>query len=639
MRYALIAAPILVLGLATAHAHATRGDDAPVRVSLNDNQNPAGRLNRGTLTLDLEIRQGAWHLLGDEQAAGQVLAFAEAGKAPSIPGPLIRVPLGTKIQARITNHSTHTLVVRGLSSRRGATMDSLLLAPNATGEARFTADTEGTFFYWAGEPGVAIDERYYEDSQLYGALVVDPPNLRARPADRILMLGIWFDGKAANGEPDNSREFLVINGRPWPHTERLVYQLGDSVRWRIVNASSDVHPMHLHGFYYRVEARGDIARDSSYWPGEQRMVVTERLDPGSTMTMAFTPDRPGGWVFHCHLNWHVVTNPGLGDQRLSTEEREHEVMVGHAEHDPHNHVVTGMGGLLLAFNVEQPGNWQPPEMGRRSLRLFVQSGRVGSDTAQRFGFVLQEGSAEPAPDSVRVPGSVLVLRRGEPTSIWVINRTDEPTQVHWHGLELESPFDGVVGVGGMAGHRPPAIMPRDSFEMRITPPRAGSFMYHTHFNEIRQMSRGLWGPFIVLEPDEVWDPTRDLVFMAGEGPDYRPLMNGRRDTLDAIALTAGQEYRFRLMNVTMGGPFLEYWLLRDGAPLMWSPVARDGHVLPAWQRQRRRANQMIGIGETMDVTSTFSNPGRYALELRTRAGRVIAHQPLIVQAQPRAASQ
>lgn len=628
----LAAVLVLTPAFAAAPALIPRSSDTPDRVTLNDNLQPAGRLDGGTLKLDLEIRPGAWHLLGSDKAAGYVLAFAEADGPPSIPGPMVRIPLGTHVRARVTNRSTMTLVVRGLSSRRGAVMDTLLLGPGASGDALFTADTEGSFFYWAGAPGVAIDDRLYEDSQLSGVLIVDPPGVRPDPDDRVLMLGIWFDGKLQNGDPDGTREFFVINGRPWPNTERLSYQLGDTVRWRLINASSGVHPMHLHGFYYRVEARGDIARDTAYWPGQQRTVVTERLDPGTTMSMTFVPDRPGGWIFHCHLNWHVISNPRLGDERLSSADREHEMRVGHASHDPHNHLLAGMGGLLLAFDVKPPPDWQSSETGRRRVRLFVQSSTPAGDTLERFSFVVQEGAAEPASDSIRVPGSTLVLRRGEPTSVWVINRSSEPTQVHWHGLEIESPFDGVVGLGGFPGARPPAIMPGDSFEVRVTPPRSGSFMYHTHFNEIRQMSRGLWAPLVVLEPDESWDPTRDLVFIAGEGPQFQAVLNGVRGTLDTLLLTARTAYRVRLMNVTMGAPFAEYWLVSGGSPLFWFPRARDGHDLPAWQRTGRRAHQAVGIGETWDFQVRFGNPGDYALELRTRGGTVMARQPLRVQA-------
>ena len=50
-------------------------------------------MTEGVLYLELEIVEGAWHLLGESQPGGEVLAFAERGRAPSIPGPMIRIPI------------------------------------------------------------------------------------------------------------------------------------------------------------------------------------------------------------------------------------------------------------------------------------------------------------------------------------------------------------------------------------------------------------------------------------------------------------------------------------------------------------------------------------------------------------------
>ena len=45
----------------------------------------------------------------------------------------------------------------------------------------------------------------------------------------------------------------MINGRSWPATERFTYRRDDVVHWRVVNLSSQAHPMHLHGFYFEVD--------------------------------------------------------------------------------------------------------------------------------------------------------------------------------------------------------------------------------------------------------------------------------------------------------------------------------------------------------------------------------------------------
>ena len=46
------------------------------------------------------------------------------------------------------------------------------------------------------------------------------------------------------------------------------------------------------------------------------------------------------------------------------------------------------------------------------------------------------------------------------------------------------------GFSGAAGHLAPVIAPGDSFEVRFTPPRAGTFIYHTHVDEERQEPAG-----------------------------------------------------------------------------------------------------------------------------------------------------
>jgi manganese oxidase len=73
----------------------------------------------------------------------------------------------------------------------------------------------------------------------------------------------------------------------------------------------------------------------------------------------------------------------------------------------------------------------------------------------------------------------MVLSRGEPVEITVLSRLSEPTAIHWHGLELDSYYDGVIG-GGTGDQVTPAIAPDGSFVSRFNPNRAGTFIYHTH---------------------------------------------------------------------------------------------------------------------------------------------------------------
>jgi hypothetical protein len=167
-------------------------------------------------------------------------------------------------------------------------------------------------------------------------------------------------------------------------------------------------------------------------------------------------------------------------------------------------------------------------MAARKLRMFVdQKPNVFGDRPG-YSFVLQDGPTEPVRDSVQFPSSTVVVHRGEPTEITVINRTSGHSSIHWHGIELESFYDGVAGWSGAASRVAPMLAPGDSFIVRMTPDRAGTFIYHTHSDETVQLSSGLYGALLVLEPGQQRDPNERLFLMGEGGPDLKavPFVNG-----------------------------------------------------------------------------------------------------------------
>ena len=241
--------------------------------------------------------------------------------------------------------------------------------------------------------------------------------------------------------------------------------------------------------------------------------------------------------------------------------------------------------------------------------------------------MVEDGGLTAVRDSLRAPGPPIVLRRGEPTRIWVVNRTPVMTQVHWHGLEIESYYDGVAGMSGFPGRVEPPIMPGDSFEVLVTPPRAGSFMYHTHINDIWQQSRGLYGPLIVIDSGATWTPERDRVFMVGDDREHNAALDGG-GPLDTLRLSARVPYRFRLMNITTGAPGLTFQLLHAGAVVRWQPLAKDGYALPRWQSVMGAATQLVSIGETYDFRVQSPDTGMVTLEVRTRTGVLVGSRAI-----------
>jgi FtsP/CotA-like multicopper oxidase with cupredoxin domain len=605
----------------------------PEHVRINDNRRAAGTLRHGVLAVDLEARVATWHPDGDRAPGAEVPAFAAAGQPPEIPGPLIRVPAGTEVAMTVRNALPNAvLTLHGLHARPRppAAADTIHVAALETRAVRFRLATPGTYYYWGTTMGRVFLGRTREDAQLSGAIIVDAPERPVRQ-DRILMIGMWADTLNSEDAPVQRQLLFVVNGRSWPHTERLSYAVGDTVRWRVLNVSADLHPMHLHGFFFHVDSRGDGTGDTTYTTATRDLVVTQRMIPGQTMLVTWVPDRPGNWLFHCHVPTHFGPRGPLGSRRV-------ELAEGPPAHLRSNHALQGMNGLVVGITVSaKPGQVRAPlaDDARRRLRLLMRANAGGTAAAPYYGFTLHENGPEPPPDSGAHPGPPILLTRGEPVSIMVVNRTPEPTAVHWHGIELESYFDGVAGFSGSEGRVAPVIAPGDSFEARFTPPRAGTFIYHTHVDELRQEPAGLAGPLIVLEPGTRYDPATDLTVLISSPSDSAQearavLLNGSLAAAP-LELRSGVAHRLRMINITIARPGMRMELRSDSVVGTWRVIAKDGAELAAGRQVATPARQPISIGETVDVEVTPPRPGEMRLEARTARGVLLGVVPVRVR--------
>jgi FtsP/CotA-like multicopper oxidase with cupredoxin domain len=611
----------------------------------NDNRTPAGRLTDGRFELELEARPARWsgevsNLAPDavDRTRVEVLGFAEAGGPVTIPGPLIRVPQGTEIRVRVRNSIPDGYPVGlpgpsrrepGMSSRAGDVLfvrglkpgsapdDVLPVRRGEVAEVRYRAEVPGTYFYWATPTSRSIRAWTGPDAQLAGVIIVDPQGTTPDPEERIFvitMLDQLPDSSAPGPQGDYFRR--AINGRSWPDTERFEYAVGDTVRWRWINASFEFHPMHLHGFHYRLVARGDGTSETMLPAGAQPLIVTERMTPGATFRMEWVPTRAGNWIFHCHFLDHVT--PAL---ERDSAARHHHLP------DVQQHPLTAMAGLVMGLTVtgNEAGDTRDPPDQRLRLVAGETPGRDGTATR---GFRLggSQGAATARPT---VPGPLLLLTRGETTEITVVNQLSEPTTIHWHGLELESVYDGVAGWSRTGSRIAPLVAPGDSFAVRIAPPRAGTFIYHTHMDETDQLAQGMVGPLLVLEPGARYDPEHDRVFViSGEtdGP-YPVTINGRPDPA-AVALRVGRPYRLRFINITRGAN-VAIAVTRNGAPVRWRALAKDGADLPEALRLESDADLTTNAGETADFLWTPTEPG--VATLRVRYERFAAVEEVVLR--------
>ena len=381
--------------------------------------------------------------------------------------------------------------------------------------------------------------------------------------------------------------------------------------------------MHLHGFYFNVDARGDEARTQLYDPASSpRMVVTERLAPGQTFALTWKPTRPGNWLFHCHDNVHLQRRGALdGSPSLPT--------ASHA-----NHMDDTMAGPVMGITVR--GDSIEPvaaTSARRQLRLVARVDEGGTASEPWYGYTLDAGES-PAAKPPYLPGPTILLKRGEPVSITVVNQLPESTTVHWHGIELESYYDGVAGFAGEGKRLAPAIAPSGSFEARFTPPRSGTFIYHTHLDDVRQQQAGLSGALLVVDDPGAYDPEHDWVMLvtvprkAVDGATV--LLNGTSAPV-AREMRIGRHYRLRFVNVHISRPSMRMRLMAGSDLLRWRSVAKDGMDLPADQIIEGPSEVQMGNGETYDFDFVPSERGEIRVDIRAANGTLLTTMPIRVR--------
>ena len=616
----------------------------------NPNIDRAGHVEHGVLSVALEAKESQWVAPGSHQRPLDIAAFSEAGKAPLLPGPLIRAPQGTELRLSLRNALSVPLTFLVPTAMHGGpdtdAMDSLVVAPGTVRQLTTTAAVPGNYVYRA----IAQDNASrvaQMTGALAGAIVIDTAGVDSHARDRVLVIMALPDSEwVANLESagpqlsageraalirGNRGQFTyTINGRTWPNTERIHATVGDTLHWRVINASDQVHTMHLHGFYYRVDALTGGLSAHFPRPGPGQMVVTQLVAPRASMSMTWSPDRPGNWLFHCHFSVHLISDPRLAAPNGTPEGG----MAG----------MQDMSGMVVGVEVaDRPGAHAAPRPAPvRRLRLIAEAGPAPggsgpSDTMPAMHFVLEEhghrveGTRELSPE--------LDLTRGEPVSITIVNHLAEPTSVHWHGIEVEDSYvDGVPNFSGSGTHLAPEIAPGDSFAVEFTPPRSGTFMYHSHQDELREQLAGLEGALIVRDSGTAPSPDDHTFFFKGldNDPGYPVEINGQANP-DTVILRAGRPARLRLLNlatVNVAPTFVltarsdsAFAVANDTMVVAWRALAKDGFDLPSTEQRTEPARQIVAVGETYDFEYTPPKPGILRLEVRVRA----AGTPLILR--------
>lgn len=171
-----------------------------------------------------------------------------------------------------------------------------------------------------------------------------------------------------------------------------------------------------------------------------------------------------------------------------------------------------LGGVLLGMGA-------PPE------RLFA---AIGSTAAQKtlsggrfdltissvpVNFTGRKRTATAVNGSV--PGPILRWRQGDLVTLNVTNRLAETSSIHWHGIILPAPMDGVPDISFNG------IAPGETFRYRFRVRQSGTFWYHSHSGF--QEQTGLYGPLLIDPPGpEPFSYDREHVVMLSDWSDEDP---------------------------------------------------------------------------------------------------------------------
>ena len=91
----------------------------------------------------------------------------------------------------------------------------------------------------------------------------------------------------------------TMNRQLWPDADKAEYRLGEPQKVTFKNSSSRLHPMHIHGVFFRVLERN---RKKAVEPFTRDTVL---VGPRESVTIGFVPEHPGIWLTQCHILEHA----------------------------------------------------------------------------------------------------------------------------------------------------------------------------------------------------------------------------------------------------------------------------------------------------------------------------------------------
>ncbi len=202
--------------------------------------------------------------------------------------------------------------------------------------------------------------------------------------------------------------------------------------------------------------------------------------------------------------------------------------------------------------------------------------------------------------------------------IYVTNKLPENTSIHWHGLLVPSGMDGVAGLSQKN------IGPGETYKYEFKLRQHGTFMYHSHSDEMTQIALGMMGMFIIHPRNPTGlKADRDFALMASEWridvgtmrpnpiemTDFNVFTFNARTFPGTAPLVAkyGDRVRIRFGNLS---PMEHHPIHIHG--FHWKITETDGGQIPE-SAQWPETTVLVAVGQTRTVEFIADNPGDWAM--------------------------
>jgi len=218
----------------------------------------------------------------------------------------------------------------------------------------------------------------------------------------------------------------------------------------------------------------------------------------------------------------------------------------------------------------------------------------------------------------QVHGPTIEAVEGDRVRIYVTNKLPEATSIHWHGILVPSGMDGVAGLSQKA------IEPGETYKYEFKLRQHGTYMYHSHADEMTQQALGLMGLFII-HPRNPAGPKadRDFALLLSEWridvgtmrPNPIEMTDFNILTINAKAFPGtaplvakyGDRVKIRIGNLSA----------MDHHPIhihgfAWKITETDGGPIPE-SAQWPETTVLVAVGQTRTVEFIADNPGDWAM--------------------------